>query len=181
MLTTAGIVVRLVIFVAGSSGIVRMSLTDLGNPRSHGFYRAFAFEVLLALVLLNISAWVRDPFSPTQLASWVLLLASAFLAIRGFATLRERGRPAGSVESTSVLVTSGVYRYIRHPLYASLLCLGWGVFLKSPTIPSTFLVAGASIFLFLTAQAEERENLTRFGTAYADYMRTTKRFIPFVF
>jgi protein-S-isoprenylcysteine O-methyltransferase Ste14 len=40
---------------------------------------------------------------------------------------------------------------------------------------------GASGFLLATAIAEERENLKRFGAPYADYMKTTHRFVPFIF
>ena len=43
------------------------------------------------------------------------------------------------------------------------------------------LTVGASGFLLATAMAEERENLLRFGTAYADYIKRTRRFVPFVF
>jgi protein-S-isoprenylcysteine O-methyltransferase Ste14 len=176
-----GIVVRVAIFVVGSYGIIRLSIPSLKNPRSHGFYRAFAFEMLLALFLFNVSAWLHNPFSPLQLASWILLMASAMLAIHGFTILHRRGRPEGPVGSTTVLVRSGMYRWIRHPLYASLLYLGWGVCLKRPTALTVVLAIAATLFLFLTAKAEERENVDKFGTDYVVYMKKTKRFIPYVF
>jgi protein-S-isoprenylcysteine O-methyltransferase Ste14 len=43
------------------------------------------------------------------------------------------------------------------------------------------MTLGASGFLLATALAEEGENLKRFGAAYADYKKRTRRFIPFVF
>jgi protein-S-isoprenylcysteine O-methyltransferase Ste14 len=48
-------------------------------------------------------------------------------------------------------------------------------------IGSIVLAVGASGSLMATAIAEERENLLRFGAAYADYMRCTRRFVPFLF
>jgi protein-S-isoprenylcysteine O-methyltransferase Ste14 len=42
------------------------------------------------------------------------------------------------------------------------------------------LAVSASGFLMATAMAEERENLARFGAAYAGYMRRTRRFVPWV-
>src|SRR3990172_377776 len=176
-----GSVVRIGIFLVGSYGIVRLSLPSLRDPRSHGFYRFFAFESLLALLLMNIPAWFHNPISPSQLMSWILLMASAILAIHGFAILRGRGRPSASFETTTVLVTSGLYRYIRHPLYASLLYFGWGVFLKQPLPIPAVLTAAASVMLFLTARSEERENLSKFGADYADYIKKPRRFIPFIF
>jgi len=85
-------------------------------------------------------------------------------------------------ENTTTLVTSGAYRWIRHPLYASLLALAWSAYLKDPLgAGSMALVVGVSGFLLATAIAEERENLSRFDGNYANYMKRTKRFIPFVF
>jgi protein-S-isoprenylcysteine O-methyltransferase Ste14 len=176
-----GILLRVAIFIGGSYGIVRLSLPTLKDPRSHGFFRAIAFEALLALFLVNVPAWVRNPFSPLQLVAWLLLITSAVLAVHGFSILRQRGKPADSLETTTVLVTSGIYRIIRHPLYASLLYLGWGIFLKQPTAMPMVLVAAASLAIFLTARAEENENLVKFGAEYREYMRATRRFIPFLF
>ncbi len=149
--------------------------------RPHGFYRLFAFEFLLALLFLNAPAWFAQPFAPRQLAAWLLLLVSAGLAGHGFWMLRRVGRPAGPIEHTTRLVTTGAYRYIRHPLYTSLLAFGLGAFLKAPSLPGAALLALAAVGLLATARAEEAEMLARFGSDYAGYMRRSKRFVPFVF
>jgi protein-S-isoprenylcysteine O-methyltransferase Ste14 len=177
------------IFVVASAGIVRLSWGSLRSPRSHGFYRFFAFEFIAALVLLNVPHWFRDPLCPRQLASWLLLGASAGIAIEAFRLLRIVGQPSREFsdptrlgfENTSKLVIVGLYRYIRHPMYASLLVLAWGACLKDLSVASLALVLAASLSLAATALAEERENLARFGASYADYMKTTRRFIPFLF
>ena len=172
---------RLLGFAVISAGIAAYSWSALRRPRSHGFYRFFAFESLLGLVVLNLDAWYRDPFSPRQMLSWLLLVASLLLAAHGFYLLHTIGRPSGGFENTTVLVTRGAYRYIRHPLYSSLLGLGWGAFLKGPSLPGILLAVMATAFLVATARAEEGENLARFGAAYTSYVRVTKRFIPLVF
>jgi len=59
------------------------------------------------------------------------------------------------------LVTEGIYRYIRHPMYSSLLLLAWGVFFKSFSWAALVLVLVATLALFATAKAEEAENLER--------------------
>ena len=108
------------------------------RPRSHGFYRFFAFELLLILLLSNIEYWIEDPYSPYQLISWVFLSASLIMAIHGFYLLRVIGKPQAAVpgssdfgfENTANLVTIGAYNYIRHPLYTSLLLMDWGIFLN---------------------------------------------------
>jgi protein-S-isoprenylcysteine O-methyltransferase Ste14 len=123
------------------------------------------------------------------LVSWTLLLVSAVLAIHAVQLLRKMGQPSQerseaellSFERTSALVTAGAYRYIRHPMYAALLYLAWGAFLKDVSAISTLLVGGASVALLLTALRDEAECRQYFGDDYTRYMRVSKRFIPFVF
>jgi protein-S-isoprenylcysteine O-methyltransferase Ste14 len=181
---------ELLIFLAGSAFFVYVSRHALRNPRSHGFYRFFAWEMMLALVLLNFPMWTVDPFSPRQIVSWGLLLASIVLVIEAVKLLRKIGRPDTaerpdaelfSFEKTSALVTDGIFRYIRHPMYAALLYLTWGAYLKDISLASTLLAGGASIALLITALRDEAECLQHFGAGYAEYMLKSKRFLPFVF
>jgi len=177
-----------IVFLVFSAGIVLLSWKSLRNWRSHGFYRFFAFEAILALILINAEFWFLQPLSIRQILSWSLLLISFFLAVHGFTLLRRIGEPDAeiqdprrlNIEKTTQLVKVGAYRYIRHPLYASLLCLAWGAFLKHPSPVGAGLGAIATLALYATARAEETENLDHFGNEYAEYMRQTKMFIPFV-
>ena len=179
----------LAIFLAGTGFFTWVSRHALRNPRSHGFWRFIAWELMLALVLINFPRWTTDPFSPRQMASWALLLLSIVLVIEAVKLLRKIGRPGEeradaelfAFEKTSTLVTSGVFRYIRHPMYAALLYLTWGAYLKDITPLTTLLAAGASVALLITALRDEAECLQHFGDEYAAYMKTSKRFAPFIF
>ncbi len=176
-------------FLVISAALIYLSRASLLRPRSHGFYRFFAWECLLALCLLNLRRWFVNPGSIPQLISWLLLLASAGLAIHGAVMLSRQGKPHDDrkddaligLERTTVLVAEGAYRYIRHPLYSSLLVLGWGIFFKDLTWLGGALAAAATLFLVITAKVEEAEDVRYFGPAYQEYMRRTKLFIPFVF
>lgn len=176
-------------FAAASGPIVWISRGSLRSRNAHGYYRFFAFEAILGLIALNSPAWFRDRLSLRQLGSWALLLGSALLAAHGFRLLVALGKPDPSVpdpsllgvETTTRLVSSGAYRYIRHPLYASLLMLAWGALLKAPSWVGIALAAAATGALYLTARVEERENLRGFGAEYEQYVRGTQMFVPFVF
>ena len=180
---------KLIIFAIVSVGIVFISRASLQYPHSHGFFRFFAFESIVALILLNVDYWFSNPFSALQIVSWLLLFPSLFLAVHGFYVLRVIGKPKRRIEetanlgfeNTTTLVIVGTYKYIRHPLYSSLLLLGWGVFFKNLSLLSSILVLVTSAFLIATAKVEETENLEKFGSDYAVYMKTTKMFIPFLF
>jgi protein-S-isoprenylcysteine O-methyltransferase Ste14 len=127
-----------VLFTLGTLILLTLSWQALHRPRSHGFYRFFAWEAILALLVLNGPSWFVDRFAAHQLASWTLLFASLLVLFPGLHQLRRMGRPDGqrqdaelfAFERTSQLVTSGIYSHIRHPLYASLLLLAWGLALK---------------------------------------------------
>jgi protein-S-isoprenylcysteine O-methyltransferase Ste14 len=116
-------------------------------------------------------------------------LISIFLVAAGVYLLKVVGKPDPTrpevellgFEKTSRLVTVGIYKFIRHPLYASLIFLAWGAFLKQPALPGLLLVLAATFFLFLTAKKDESECLQYFGDAYQTYMRRTKMFIPYLF
>lgn len=179
----------LVVFVLGTAFLLYISRASLRSRGSHGFYRFFAWDGILALVLFNLEYWFDDPFSLRQVVSWFCLAVSLFLVIHGVRLLRAIGEPAVTrmdatligIEKTTTLVTVGAYKYIRHPLYSSLLFFTWGVFLKAPSWVGLALAVLATLFLTATARVEERENLEFFGAPYTGYIRQTRMFIPFVF
>jgi protein-S-isoprenylcysteine O-methyltransferase Ste14 len=182
--------VKAAVFVVASAGIVYISRASLRAPRSHGFYRFFAWEAILVLILLNVEFWIRDPLSLHQVISWILLIVSAFLVVHAVHLLRIVGRPDTKrnddaatigIEKTTRLVSVGAYKYIRHPMYSSLLFLAWGVFFKDLSWLSGILAVVATAFLVATAKVEEAEDIRFFGTAYQTYIKQTKMFIPFLF
>ena len=111
------------------------------------------------------------------------LLAVASLAL-GVWTLLHNRLGNFNIRPTpmawGVLVTAGPYRWIRHPMYSSVLlgagamssminpALGWGLW------------SGLALVLFAKAALEERW-MRQEHPAYASYARTTKRFVPWIF
>jgi protein-S-isoprenylcysteine O-methyltransferase Ste14 len=148
--------------------------------RYHGIARFFAFEGVFILVLLNYKAWFIDPFSLLQIISWILLILSIYAVTAGFLLLKRKGKPDNNFENTSVLVKSGIYRFIRHPLYLSVFLLGTGVMLKNPGPVQIVLGIIVLIAIWFTARIEEKEMISKFGNDYRLYMKDTKMFIPFV-
>jgi protein-S-isoprenylcysteine O-methyltransferase Ste14 len=180
---------RFILFIVGTALAAVISRRSLKSRHVHGFYRFFGFEALLFLVLANIPYWFREPFSILQVFSWILLAICMVVTLFAFYVFfavgkpqgREEGNPNFWFENTANLVQAGPYKYIRHPMYGSLLFLGYGTFLKHISVASVIAIIIASITLYLAAVVEEGEDLRRFGPAYAEYMKKTKRFVPFVF
>ena len=186
---TESIIINLVVFFLVSAFFIGFSRRPLRNPNSHGFYRFFALEGILLLILINFPYWHQDMLSPKQMISWALFTVSILFVIQGYSQLRKEGgnRSADfnpenlNFENTGRIVTEGIYRHIRHPMYSSLLILTWGALLKHITVPASIIALTTSLFLIATAKKEERENNLYFGTAYKEYMRKTKMFIPYIF
>lgn len=180
---------RHIIFAVFSIPIVILSWRTLFNVRSHGFYRFFSWECMLWLFASNYLFWFNDPFCVRQIFSWILLTYSVYPVVAGSVQLKKAGKPAKereeealyAFEKTSELVDTGIFKYIRHPLYSSLLFLTWGIFLKNTTLPLFVVALSSSIFLFLTAWFDEKECIRYFGEKYSEYMKRTKRFVPYLF
>jgi len=172
---------KLLLFVSLSAVSVAASVHSWRTRQVYGLYRFLGFECLILLIVWNTSGWFREPFSVLQIVSWTIFAASTALTAHGLHLLRSVGKAQRRVmEDTQAVVEIGAYRYIRHPLYASLLFLGWGVFFKSVDLSSAALALAATAFWVATARCEERFNVDRFGAAYSDYIKRTKMFVPFL-
>jgi protein-S-isoprenylcysteine O-methyltransferase Ste14 len=177
---------QFVLIIAVSILLAWISRRSFRAPRSHGFYRFFAWEAIALQVVLNVPFWFDNPFSPLQIVSWCLLVVSMVLVIAGFVRLRgtggavpvRGGDPLFRIENTTRLVTVGIYSRVRHPLYSSLLFLAWGACLKHLSAEGLLSTVFASIFLLITARIEEEENVRKFGAAYEAYMTTSGMFLP---
>ncbi|MRR22918.1 isoprenylcysteine carboxylmethyltransferase family protein [bacterium] len=179
---------KVVLFIALSLPVIYISKHSLFEPQSHGFTRFFAWEMIIALFVINFTKWFSEPYSVKQLLSWFMLCVSLWFVIESVVRLR-RARKPGVVrvdeklfrfEKTTDLVTSGIYRHIRHPMYSSLMFLAWGIWFKQPLWYTFPVVLLASWLLWLTACRDEKECISYFGEKYSEYMKGTKRLIPFI-
>jgi protein-S-isoprenylcysteine O-methyltransferase Ste14 len=181
---------KIITFCFATLLLIYISRASLRAPRSHGFYRFFTWECTLILFLFNVDFWFVQPFAWNQIIAWIFLFSALLPLAFGVGALKTRGKPVTNregdlsllaFEKTTQLVTSGVYKYIRHPLYSSLLLLTWGIFFKHLSAAGIALAIAATVFLVFTAKADESECIQFFGAEYRDYRKQTKRFIPFLF
>lgn len=183
------ILVQVSSFIILSIFITIVSWRPLHNIKHHGFYRFFAFESVGLLIIINIPYWFINPFSLLHIVSWALLILSLVVVFPGFYLLKKKGGHRKrdvqtenyEFENTTSLVTTGIYKYIRHPLYCSILLVAIGALFKNVTTIGVVLTVVAITSAIATAKIEEKENLQFFGTAYSDYIKTSKMFIPFIF
>lgn len=95
--------------------------------------------------------------------------------------LDKQWRFEAALSEDHKLITTGPYRWLRHPIYASMLGMLLQVGLAKTWWP--LLIAGLVFFIIGTeirVHAEERLLTARFGERYTQYKSGTKAYIPFV-
>ena len=91
---------------------------------------------------------------------------------------RNWGMPM-TTKAEPELVTSGPYRFVRHPIYSGLLAGVLGTALATNLI-GLIIVAVLGAYFHHSASVEERNLTATFPTAYPAYRAATKMLIPFV-
>jgi protein-S-isoprenylcysteine O-methyltransferase Ste14 len=135
--------------------------------------------VLLVLARVVGSRHLQVHSLVLQVVGVVLLLAGLGLAVWARIYLgRNWGMPMTRMDEPE-LVTSGPYRFVRHPIYSGLLLglLGTAVAI-SPYFLIAVLATGA--YFIYSARVEERILAESFPEAYSSYKARTKMLIPFV-
>jgi protein-S-isoprenylcysteine O-methyltransferase Ste14 len=162
------------------------SLSNGRKPMKIGIktiIKTLKIVVLIMLVVqtlfLNILK-ITDEQSSLRLIGIVIYLIGLLLAIIGRLNLGKNWANLEDYQvlSCQLLVNTGIYRYIRHPIYFGdvLLVLGLELALNS------WLVIGVTVLLVIVvrqALAEEAILIKAFP-GYSEYRRNTKMFIPFI-
>jgi len=128
----------------------------------------------LAVLLLR-----RAVLSPSPFVIACQLLAIA-LMIWARLTFGRRSFHASATPTEGGLVTYGPYRFIRHPIYASVCLFTWASCLGHLSVLSVAMALIVSVGAGMRIAAEEKLLLDRY-VEYANYARKTKRVVPFVF
>lgn len=116
--------------------------------------------------------WSYVMFAGQGLSILLLFISLLQTDLLSFAGLRQ----IAEVEKPSKLVVSGVYRWVRHPLYTFMLAFAW----LSPSVSlNSFVVYVAfTVYILVGIYFEERKLLREFGQSYADYKAVTPMLIP---
>jgi protein-S-isoprenylcysteine O-methyltransferase Ste14 len=109
----------------------------------------------------------------------VLFPIGLWLFYRSHADLDTNWSISLDIRENHSLVTSGVYRSIRHPMYTAIFLQAIGQALFVPNwIAGPFEFFAFALMFALRLGPEERMMLERFGSDYEDYMKTSKRLVP---
>ena len=100
------------------------------------------------------------------------------LSIECWRRMGKNWRMAVAPEQKTDLVTTGLYQYVRHPIYAVSILLMLCTVVVAPTVPVAVMAAVHIALMNVKARNEERFLVGAHGAAYDEYCRRTGRFLP---
>ena len=109
----------------------------------------------------------------------VLCVVGLLLMLLGFASIGGAIQIAPEPRVGGELVTRGVYRRLRHPIYTAIVILVAGLFLRKPSVPMAIMAPVVIVFLAVKTQFEETLLLARYPE-YATYRKRTWGIIPWL-
>ena len=185
----------IIVWVVASFGAKR-DIRDGGI--SSVLYRSFILQVIgVALVVFAVLRVVTGTdnssravagifsnsiFAPPLALGWiatVIVAIGILFAIWARINLGRNWSSAPAVKENPKLVTSGPYRFVRHPIYTGVLLAAFGTALTG-TVFGVGLFLIALVMFSLRIPKEEKIMLELFPNEYSSYQARTKRLIPFV-
>jgi protein-S-isoprenylcysteine O-methyltransferase Ste14 len=137
---------------------------------------------LSPLVYLVNPGWMA--WSKLGLPDWArwLGVGLGLLCVMGiywlFSSIGSGITPTSATRRQHTLVTSGPYRWVRHPLYT----VGSSLFISFGMMADNWFIAALGILAFIgmaiRTPKEEANLIEKFGDEYREYMKRTGRFFP---
>jgi protein-S-isoprenylcysteine O-methyltransferase Ste14 len=139
-------------------------------------YLLLTLAAMLALHLtLPIVRLIQTPYS---FAGWLLVVAGLAISMMASGAFRRAGTPVVPFERSTVLVTGGLFRYTRNPMYLGLVVLLLGIAIALGTL-GAFLPIPAFVWIIQKwfIEGEERFLAEIFGEEYRAYERRVRRWL----
>jgi protein-S-isoprenylcysteine O-methyltransferase Ste14 len=143
--------------------------------RIYEIYAGCGIGVCLSLLLFGIFEWYpphgdSPPLQALALAGTILYWTSVPLVLLSLLALARRGQPEGFIERSTVLIDSGLFSVIRHPLYLGVALWSAGLVLTIQLVLPAMLGMVALGCAWLAGMKEDEYNVRKFGEGYREYM-----------
>ncbi len=156
-------------------------------PTLFSFYRiVYNFVAIAGLIpLLLQSIFIPNPklftsiwLVPVGVCLKLIGLVLLYLAFKAFDGAEFLGI---KMEKKPKLVLSGMYQYVRHPLYFATIILILGLFMLVPTQKMLLVLLISYSYILIGYRLEERKLVAIFGEEYKDYQKKVKALIPYLY
>ena len=140
----------------------------------------FALIFFVPLLVPNLVEW-PNPWDVIGIGLGVVLgLIGSFMALAGVLSLGQNLTAVPYPKDDAVLVESGAFRFVRHPIYCGIIfgALGWG-FLNNSLLTLLFALL---LFIFFDVKSRREEQWLRGKyTGYTAYQSRVRKLIPLIY
>lgn len=139
-----------------------------------GFTLVFLQFALLGILLVTPG---HSPVKYSTEVAGLLYSIAVLIAVPAVINLRPSLTAMPEPKAQAPLITHGIYRFIRHPMYTALLCLALGLAMTRGTLFSAVIVLALLVVLQLKSRYEDRLLRQRWPEAQR-YQASTGAFLP---
>jgi protein-S-isoprenylcysteine O-methyltransferase Ste14 len=155
-------------------GISAMAITA---SRAYGFIQTALLCVFAAAVFFGPAAPLLLTGRAPRLIGDVFCFAGLFLLFGGINRLGRAIQVDPAPRSDATLVTAGIYKWFRHPIYTAIVVIVIGIFLRRPTIAVAIAAAIVIVFLAIKVRFEEKLLMARYPD-YSNYKQRSWGLLP---
>lgn len=162
--------------------IVRFMRLSKANYRL--LYNIFAFVSLGAMLYYQFSIpstmlfynsflgmWAAPIITLTGLTGMIMCIVKYFRQLSGIREIQ--------LDKVPILETTGMHKFVRHPLYISTFVFLIGLFFYKPLLSNLFAVVIIIVYTIIAIRFEEEKLIKEFGDQYEEYKRRVPMLIPF--
>jgi protein-S-isoprenylcysteine O-methyltransferase Ste14 len=190
------LVFEIIVFILVCFQLVIMTNNKQNKPDQKGESRftnstrylmiSLQYTSVLIVILSFFNNKIRIGIIEVPLIIHIIGIAFMLLGLSiRMVSMRQLGKYYSTLLFTNKdhqLITTGMYKYIRHPIYSGdiVFYLGYGFALSNYIVFMLIMVAFISAYLIRIKQ-EEKMMMEGFGDVYREYCNTTKKLIPFIY
>jgi len=138
-----------------------------------------SFPLVVSMIITNPASISR--LNMTNIIGLLMMLTGFTIMIIAQISLGRSYASMLVIREDHQLVTQGIYRNIRHPIYLGVLIVTSGIAIFSASIPGLMIMLLLIPVFLIRIRFEERLLVEEFGGKYQDYQRTTRKLLPFIF
>jgi len=168
--------------------IVKKDILLFGIPALTIFFFGLVISGMDGYDGLTSTIWnlTKHPENLPLLSTWNIAGLSLFIlglsiAIVATFTLKRFYSSTLVTRADHQLITHGIYRFVRHPIYLGVLIAIMGVPVYAPSLYGFLILSLLIPFILFRIKMEEELLTEFFGDEYRAYRKTTKKLIPFLY
>ena len=148
----------------------------------HKFYNLWLPYLFVTVQLSSLGyIAISGPLFSRTWYGLIIEIAGITLAVWAVMIMRRNANVAPIPKQNGRLITTGPYRFIRHPMYTAQVVAVFPLVIELNTQLRIAALSILFITLLFKLHYEEKRLVKHFGQSYSDYQKVTKKILPFIY